>query len=410
MSPPKFLKQAFVGGEIAPEMQGRGEDVAYDNGVATCRNFLIRPQGAVDNRAGLRFVREVKDSTKRVRLIPFTFSGEQTMVIELGEKYARFHTDAATVMNGAEPYEIETPYLAAHLMDIHHVQSADILTLVHPDYPPQELRRYGVTDWRLQPIAFNPDFAAPANLAVNASRVPQASGVVQINLQYRYKVTAVKDKVESKPSEEVTTTNDLYTSGNKNTLSWNAVAGVDSYYVYKYQSGMYGYIGQTQDTRFEDTGVAPDMAKTPPQYKDIFNKADHYPSAVSYHQQRRVGKFVAPALKLRKGRRAEIFERFGKFFILSVYRALQALILIFDRGADFFFLAASDHVQKAARFGKRGRHFFLPARKFRVHAVRYFFECGLRLFVYVVYGLDKTVFLFRKYTADFFALAAFGFG
>lgn len=288
MSPPKFQKQAFVGGEIAPEMQGRVEDVAYDNGVATCRNFLIRPQGAVDNRAGLRFVREVKDSTKRVRLIPFTFSGEQTMVIELGEKYARFHTDAATVMNGAEPYEIATPYLAAHLMDIHHVQSADILTLVHPDYPPQELRRYGVTDWRLQPIAFNPDFAAPANLAVNASRVPQASGVVQINLQYRYKVTAVKDKVESKPSDEATATNDLYTSGNKNTLSWNAVAGVDSYYVYKYQSGMYGYIGQTQDTRFEDTGVAPDMAKTPPQYKDIFNKADHYPSAVSYHQQRRV--------------------------------------------------------------------------------------------------------------------------
>ena len=288
MSSPKFQKQAFVGGEIAPEMQGRVEDVAYDNGVATCRNFLVRPQGAVDNRAGLRFVREVKDSTKRVRLIPFTFSGEQTMVIELGEKYARFHTDAATVMNGNDPYEIATPYLAAHLMDIHHVQSADILTLVHPNYPPQELRRYGVTDWRLQPIAFNPDFAAPANLTISPSRVPQASGVVQINLQYRYKVTAVKDKVESKPSDEATATNDLYTSGNKNTLSWNAVAGVDSYYVYKYQSGMYGYIGQTQDTRFEDTGVAPDMAKTPPQYKDIFNKADHYPSAVSYHQQRRV--------------------------------------------------------------------------------------------------------------------------
>ena len=77
----KFLQQAFVGGEIAPEMQGRIEDISYTNGLATCRNFLIRAQGAVDNRAGLRFVREVKDSTKRVRLIPFTFSGEQTMVL-----------------------------------------------------------------------------------------------------------------------------------------------------------------------------------------------------------------------------------------------------------------------------------------------------------------------------------------
>lgn len=284
----KFLKQAFVGGEVAPEMQGRIEDVAYANGVAACRNFLIRPQGAVDNRAGLRFVREVKNSAKRVRLIPFTFSGEQTMVIELGEGYARFHTGAATLMKDGVPYEIATPYREADLMDIHHVQSADILTLVHPDHPPQELRRYGVLDWRVQAVSFNPGFAAPKNLKAEASRVPQAPGVVPIDLKYRYKVTAVKDKVESRPSDEVQVTNDLYTSGNKNTLSWDAVAGVDSYYVYKYQSGMYGYIGQTQDSRFEDAGVAPDMAKTPPQYKDIFNKAGHYPSAVSYHQQRRV--------------------------------------------------------------------------------------------------------------------------
>ena len=288
MSSPKFLQQSFVGGEIAPEMKGRIEDISYANGLAICRNFLVRPQGAADNRAGLRFVREVKDSTKRVRLIPFTFSGDQTMVIELGEKYARFHTDAATVMNGAAPYEIETPYLEAHLMDIHHVQSADILTLVHPNYPPQELRRYGVTDWRLQAIAFTPTVTAPANLTISPSRVPQASGVVQINLTYRYKVTAVKDKVESKPSDEVTATNDLYTSGNKITLSWQAVAGADSYFIYRYQSGMYGYLGQTQSTSFEDSGAAPDMAKTPPQYKDIFDKADHYPSAVSYYQQRRV--------------------------------------------------------------------------------------------------------------------------
>lgn len=288
MSSPKFLQQSFVGGEIAPEMKGRIEDISYANGLAICRNFLVRPQGAADNRAGLRFVREVKDSTKRVRLIPFTFSGDQTMVIELGEKYARFHTDAATVMNGAAPYEIETPYLEAHLMDIHHVQSADILTLVHPNYPPQELRRYGVTDWRLQAIAFTTTVTAPANLTISPSRVPQASGVVQINLTYRYKVTAVKDKVESKPSDEVTATNDLYTSGNKITLSWQAVAGADSYFIYRYQSGMYGYLGQTQSTSFEDSGAAPDMAKTPPQYKDIFDKADHYPSAVSYYQQRRV--------------------------------------------------------------------------------------------------------------------------
>ena len=123
------LKQAFVGGEIAPEMRGRIEDVGYVNGLAVCRNFVVRPQGAIDNRAGLRFVREVKHSGKRTRLIPFTFSGDQTMIIEFGDKYCRFHTDAQTVLDGNDPYEITTPYAAEHLLDIHYVQSADILTL-----------------------------------------------------------------------------------------------------------------------------------------------------------------------------------------------------------------------------------------------------------------------------------------
>lgn len=287
MSNVKFFQQAFVGGEVAPSMRGRVEDVGYANGLALCRNFLVRPQGMVENRAGLRFVAEVKDSAKRVRLIPFTFSGEQTMVIELGEKYARFHTGAATIFEGNAPYEIATPYAEEHLMDIHHVQSADVLTLVHPNYPPQELRRLGATNWKLEAISFVPKFEPPTELKAEAKRVPLASGVQQIDLKYRYKVTAVKDGVESKESAEVETTNDLYTPGNSNTLTWKAVDGADHYLVYKRQSGMFGLAGYANETSFEDRGVSPDMAKTPPKYKAVFDKAQHYPAAVSYYQQRR---------------------------------------------------------------------------------------------------------------------------
>lgn len=288
MSNVKFLQQAFVGGEVAPQMRGRIEDVGYANGLALCRNFLVRPQGMVENRAGLRFVAEVKDSSKRVRLIPFSFSGEQTMVIELGDKYARFHTGAATLYEGNAPYEIATPYAAEHLMDIHHVQSADVLTLVHPKYPPQELRRLGATNWKLEAISFVPKFEPPTDLSASASRVPLASGVQRIDLEYRYKVTAVKDGVESKESAEVEVTNDLYTPGNSNKLTWKAVNGADHYLVYKRQSGMFGLAGYANETSFEDRGISPDMAKTPPKYKDVFDKADNYPSAVSYFQQRRV--------------------------------------------------------------------------------------------------------------------------
>lgn len=288
MSNVKFFQQAFVGGEVAPSMRGRVEDVGYANGLARCRNFLVRPQGMVENRAGLRFVAEVKDSAKRVRLIPFTFSGEQTMVIELGDKYARFHTGAATIFEGNAPYEIATPYAEEHLMDIHHVQSADILTLVHPNYPPQELRRLGATNWKLEAISFVPKFEPPTELKAEATRIRLAPGVQQIDLKYRYKVTAVKDGVESKESAEVEVTNDLYTPGNSNTLTWKAVDGADHYLVYKRQSGMFGLAGYANETSFEDRGVSPDMAKTPPKYKAVFDKAQHYPAAVSYYQQRRV--------------------------------------------------------------------------------------------------------------------------
>ncbi len=287
MSNVKFFQQAFVGGEVAQSMRGRVEDVGYTNGLARCRNFLVRPQGMVENRAGLRFVAEVKDSAKRVRLIPFSFSGEQTMVIELGDKYARFHTGAATIYEGNAPYEIATPYAEEHLMDIHHVQSADVLTLVHPNYPPQELRRLGATNWKLEPISFVPKFEPPTGLKAEATRVPLASGVQQIDLKYRYKVTAVKDGVESKESAEVEVTNDLYTPGNTNKLTWQAVDGAEHYLVYKRQSGMFGLAGYANETGFEDRGVSPDMAKTPPKYKAVFDKADHYPAAVSYYQQRR---------------------------------------------------------------------------------------------------------------------------
>lgn len=288
MSNAKFLQQAFVGGEIAPQMWGRADDVGYANGLARCRNCIVRPQGMVENRAGLRFVHEVKDSSKRVRLIPFSFSGEQTMVIELGDKYARFHTGAATIYDGNAPYEIATPYAEEHLMDIHHVQSADVLTLVHPAYPPQELRRLGVTNWKLEPISFVPKFEPPTELKAEAKRAPPISGVPQNDIKYRYKVTAVKDGVESKESAEEEVTNDLYTPGGSNTLTWKAVDGADHYLVYKRQSGMFGLAGYANETNFEDRGVSPDMTKTPPKYKDVFDKANHYPSAVSYFQQRRV--------------------------------------------------------------------------------------------------------------------------
>lgn len=165
----RTFNRSFAGGELSPEMFGRIDDVKFQTGAAKMRNFIATPQGPAENRPGTMFVREVKDSAKKTRLISFTYSTTQTMVIEIGAGYFRFHTNGGTVLLAGVPYEVVNPYAEADLFDIHYVQSADVLTLVHPNYPPAELRRLGATNWTYTVISFAPTVATPGGVAVTAS-------------------------------------------------------------------------------------------------------------------------------------------------------------------------------------------------------------------------------------------------
>jgi len=92
--------RSFAGGEISPDMFGRIDDTKFQTGLARMKNFIAMPQGSADNRPGTEYVNEVKDSTKKTRLIPFSYSTTQTMVIEMGDGYMRFHTNGATIAPG----------------------------------------------------------------------------------------------------------------------------------------------------------------------------------------------------------------------------------------------------------------------------------------------------------------------
>ena len=277
----KTLQRSFAGGEISPEMFGRIDDSKFQSGLATCRNFIAKPQGPVQNRPGFAFVRAVKTSTAKTRVIPFTYSTTQTMVIEVGAGYFRFHTQGATLLSGGVPYEIANPYLEADLFDLHFVQSADVMTIVHPNYAPRELRRLGATSWTLTTVSFSAPIAAPATVTAT----PTGTGTAP----YSYVVTAIaSDQVsESAASTAGTCSNNVFTSGQFNTISWTAVTGAWRYNVYKLSGGLYGYIGQTDQLSIKDDNIAADMSKTPPIYDVVFSGASDYPGAVSYFEQRR---------------------------------------------------------------------------------------------------------------------------
>jgi hypothetical protein len=285
----RTLQRSFAGGEMSPEMFGRIDDVKYQTGAATMKNFIAVPQGPAENRPGFAFVREVKDSTKRTRLIPFTYSTTQTMVIELGAGYIRFHTQGATLLSGGSPYEIVNPYAEADLFDIHYVQSADVMTLVHPNYAPRELRRLGATNWTLTTITFGSPITSPTG--VSATRYIPASSSTNADtyetMSYVVTAIAADDIGESTQSSVATVTNNIFVTGSTNTIAWTAVAGATRYRVYKLLGGLYGYIGSTTGTSIVDNNIAPDLSITPPIYDNEFVSSGNYPGAVSYFEQRR---------------------------------------------------------------------------------------------------------------------------
>jgi hypothetical protein len=96
----KATDRSFAGGELSPDMYGRVDLAKYQTGLALCRNAFVLPHGPVENRPGTEFVKEVKNSANAARLIPFTFNFTQTMAIEVGAGYFRFHSQAGTLLAG----------------------------------------------------------------------------------------------------------------------------------------------------------------------------------------------------------------------------------------------------------------------------------------------------------------------
>lgn len=324
----RTLQRSFGGGEVTPEFWSRIDDARYQNGLALCRNFIVKPQGPVENRPGTIFVRECKTSTNKSRMIPFTYSTTQTMAIEISAGYMRFYTQGAVLLagspaayNGATAYvagslcssggvnyyciapttgnappnvtywyampstgefEIPNAYASADLMDIHFVQSADVLTLVHTSYPVRELRRYGATNWVLSSPTFQSSLVPPGGVAA------VATGGTGTAYDYRVTSVGVLNTDESLVSASGTiASGNLFTTGAYNTVTWSAAAGASRYFVYKKTSGLWGYVGQTDGLSFKDDNIAADMSRTPPISQAIFASAGDYPGAVSYFEQRR---------------------------------------------------------------------------------------------------------------------------
>ena len=158
---------SFVSGEFSAKMDGRTDFEKYTSGVKTMENFLVHPQGAATRRVGTQHIAEVKDSSKKTRLIPFEFSTTQTYILEFGDQYIRFFKDKGQILSSGSAYEITSPYLEAELFDIKFAQSADVMYITHPNHDVRKLSRTGHTSWTLATVSFTGSPSLPISGADN---------------------------------------------------------------------------------------------------------------------------------------------------------------------------------------------------------------------------------------------------
>lgn len=203
------IQTSFNAGELSPEAAGRVDIGKYASACSRMENFIPLVQGPARRRGGTRFVAEVKESAHRTWFGKFEFNTEQSYVLEFGDEYIRFYTDNGVLASPAGSawatstvydvgdvvtigglkyycitahtsggtfagdsaywyalpttgeYEIPTPWGVSDLItsdetfSLRFVQSGDILYIVHPEFAPRKLSRFGATHWTIE--TFTPD-------------------------------------------------------------------------------------------------------------------------------------------------------------------------------------------------------------------------------------------------------------
>ena len=274
------IQPSFGAGELSPSLFGRVDLAKYRSGVQVARNMFVDYRGGLSTRSGTAFVALGGDMGNPIRLLPFQFSTLANYMLEFGQRYMRVHQDGAPLLNpDGSIYSIPTPYAAVDLPLLKFTQSADVLTLTHPAYPPLDLTRSGSAApyvFALVPAVFAVVTAAPTITNVQ----DQVGGTTT----YRYVATATASDTgeESLASAPMATTTAAIMSqdGNEfctvivapqpNIALWNFYRQQESPNAAPDISSLYGFVGSSTGLVFQDHNGVPDFTKTPPLPADPF--------------------------------------------------------------------------------------------------------------------------------------------
>lgn len=188
MAGPLFpIQPTFSRGEISPRLYSRADIEHWRMALAECVNWIVLRQGGLRRRPPTEFINEIKDSSKRSFLRRFVFSVTQAYMLEFGDRYIRFYANQGIVETSpGVALEVVTPYLQADLFNsdgtirMQFAQSADVLYIAHPDYPPMELRRLSASSFELIEYNFEDGPWYPENKTPTVMDPDGTSGAINI--------------------------------------------------------------------------------------------------------------------------------------------------------------------------------------------------------------------------------------
>jgi hypothetical protein len=281
------LQTSFAAGELSPNLYARVDQAKYKVGAALLRNFFVDFRGGASNRQGTQYLGPCSTPAEVggtffngfPRPIPFIVGSQDGYVLEFGYAagagYVNVWQGGVKIVSG-----IVVPYLLADLALLKYAQSGDVMTICHPNYAPAQITLNANGTWTYSIISIGAVQAMPGTIQ---SFPPPTTDP---DYCYSYLVTAVSldGKSESLPSAPILVHYTILdeTKGLIIPLTWGPSASPTSLYrVYKcgpfddrvsYSPGtIWGYIGSSQVTAFEDLNIAPDFTKVPPMFGDPFS-------------------------------------------------------------------------------------------------------------------------------------------
>lgn len=147
MSATYSIQATFGKGEITPLAYGRVDADFFRQSCEVSRNFAVMLHGGVRRRSGTRFVAPVADETQISRLLPFSFSNEQSYVLDINAG-GEIQFLALRGYLGA-PYTVSHPWDAAEINLLTYTQFNDLAYLAERGHHPKLLSRLADTSWTL---------------------------------------------------------------------------------------------------------------------------------------------------------------------------------------------------------------------------------------------------------------------